>query len=258
MVKFRYSPEMIDWLRTHSRGVEYGKLATDFNRCFRLSKTARQIQSACHDHGAHNGIYKSTGTNHKTPRRYRPVGATRVNKDGYIFIKIADPCKWELAHIVEWEKYNGHLDRRKYILLFLDGDRTNWHIDNLYRMERKYIGVLNALGLSRHINKDTIESIILVVQAHVEQWAAMKKLHGGDRGAISANRKAKYHQMKSDPVRWAEHQAKVKEYNTRPDVVAHRRAYFQSRWTEPDYRERHREYCRRYVAKKRAKKGITA
>ena len=89
MVKFRYTDEMKVWLRTHSKGVPYDELAPQFNAVFGLNKTARQIQSACHDHGAHNGLYKipESQVNHKA--RWRPVGSTRLDKDGFVRIKIS-------------------------------------------------------------------------------------------------------------------------------------------------------------------------
>ena len=141
MVAFKYTPEMIDWLRANSAGVPYDKLATKFNRRFGLSKTPRQIQSACHDHNAHNGVYLINHPCHKC--HWRPVGSTRIDKDGYIRIKTKEPCHWKLAHIHEWEKHHGKFNRHKDVIMFVDGDRTNWRIENLRKVPRRILGPIN-------------------------------------------------------------------------------------------------------------------
>ena len=38
---------------------------------------------------------------------YKPVGSERVNVDGYVEVKVADPGKWRLKHRVIWEEAHG-------------------------------------------------------------------------------------------------------------------------------------------------------
>lgn len=210
MVKFRYTDEMIDWLRAHSKGVPYDKLAVKFNRRFGLSKTARQIQAACHDHGAHNGIYKYGPTYRAANRRNYPVGSTRLTKDGYVCVKVAEPCHWDLAHLVEWEKYNGKLDRRKYIIMFRDLDRTNYHIDNLIKVNRRCIGVINE-HMANMVMPETLESVILWAENKVAMGDAYFKLSGcKTRASAAAN--LLYHRRKSDPEFMAKRRKQAREY----------------------------------------------
>ncbi len=61
---------------------------------------------------------------------YRPVGSQRIDKDGYIEVKIKDPNVWELKHRYIWSKHNGKIPK-SYKVRFIDGDRGNFNINNL-------------------------------------------------------------------------------------------------------------------------------
>lgn len=83
------------------------------------------------------------------PANYRPVGSERVNKDGYIEVKVADPNKWRLKHRVVWEAVNGKISKG-YIIIFRDNDKTNTNIDNLLLIKRGTHAVLNHTGLCEY------------------------------------------------------------------------------------------------------------
>ena len=79
------------------------------------------------------------------PLNHRPVGSERVNVDGYIEVKIAEPKKWRLKHNVVWEEHNGPIPKGS-IVIFLDGNPTNLDISNLYcitRAEHLYMNRYN-------------------------------------------------------------------------------------------------------------------
>lgn len=61
----------------------------------------------------------------------RPVGSERVNVDGYIEIKVADPNKWRLKNRVIWEQHNGKIPPGHNIQ-FKDHNPLNCTIENLY------------------------------------------------------------------------------------------------------------------------------
>lgn len=212
MVKFKYTDEMKDWLRRHSPGVSYDKLADRFNHRFGLTKTARQIQSACHDHGAHNGVYIINHPCHKC--HWRPVGATRIDKDGYVRIKTKEPCYWKLAHIHEWEKHHGKFNKNKYIIMFIDGDRTNWHIDNLRKCERRIIGAMNRWHLMPEVRTpEMFDAAVLLARSKIAINDAMFRT-GKHKTRISAAQGVYYHNHKKDPEymekrrKWARQTAK--------------------------------------------------
>lgn len=70
------------------------------------------------------------------PLNYRSVGSERINKDGYIEIKVSDPNKWMLKHRYIWSQKNGKVPKG-YNVQFKDGNLKNVTIDNLYLISRK-------------------------------------------------------------------------------------------------------------------------
>ena len=71
----------------------------------------------------------------QTPINHRPVGSERVNVDGYVEIKVAEPSKWALKHRVVWEAANGPVPKG-FNIQFRDGNRLNVSIGNLYIISR--------------------------------------------------------------------------------------------------------------------------
>jgi len=69
------------------------------------------------------------------PGNHRQVESERINKEGYIEIKIAEPNKWKLKHRLVWEQVNGKIPKGSNIQ-FKDGNRQNSNIDNLYIISR--------------------------------------------------------------------------------------------------------------------------
>lgn len=97
-----------------------------------------------------NGMKKTQFKKGQAPVNWRPVGSERITKDGYTEIKIAEPNKWRLKHIVLWEEENGPMPKG-HALIFLDGDKTNIDIKNLKLISRRKLLVMNKNKL---IKKD--------------------------------------------------------------------------------------------------------
>lgn len=80
------------------------------------------------------------------PKNYKPVGSERISKDGYVEVKVADPNKWRLKHLVIWEQKNGTVPKGSCII-FLDGNKRNLGIGNLKMIRRKDLVRMNQNGL---------------------------------------------------------------------------------------------------------------
>lgn len=189
---FKYTAEMQDFIRKNADGKHWDELTGLFNAEFGTNKTPRQIQAQAHDIGVRNGIQQR---NPLGRGRYRPCGSKRLDKDGYVIIKVADPCTWRRAHFVEWEKHHKPIDIRKDMLLFLDGNRQNYHISNLYKLPRKYISTLNKYELWKHIMPETIESVMAIVKLSVARRAFEKEKYGSATLAQNAHNKWHYHNV---------------------------------------------------------------
>lgn len=70
-----------------------------------------------------------------TPGNHREVGSERINKDGYIEVKVAEPNKWRAKHRVIWEEAHGPIERG-YNVQFKDGNSQNVTLENLYVISR--------------------------------------------------------------------------------------------------------------------------
>lgn len=152
-----YTDKQLAWVEAHQVGITRKQLHSRFNAKFKTAVNFNSIVNLCSRHNLKSGItggqFKSGDTpwnlgvtgymganatsfkKGQTPKNHRPVGSERITKDGYIEIKIAEPNVWQLKHIVEWQKVNGKLPK-SHCIRFLDNDRANCHIDNLYCIHR--------------------------------------------------------------------------------------------------------------------------
>lgn len=70
-----------------------------------------------------------------TPVNHREVGSERVNVDGYVEIKVAEPNKWRLKHRVLWEQVNGEIPAGMNVQ-FKNGNSQDVRIENLYLISK--------------------------------------------------------------------------------------------------------------------------
>lgn len=71
----------------------------------------------------------------QTPLNHRDVGSERVNVDGYIEIKVAEPNRWRLKHRLIWEQVNGAIPKG-FNVQFKNHNRKDCRIENLYLISK--------------------------------------------------------------------------------------------------------------------------
>lgn len=81
-----------------------------------------------------------------TPWHTKELYSERLDKDGYILIKIAKPNKWVRKHRWIYEQKFGAIPEN-CVILFADGDKTNLDVDNLICVTREELKVLNKCRL---------------------------------------------------------------------------------------------------------------
>jgi hypothetical protein len=91
------------------------------------------------------GANKTSFKKGQMPHNWKPVGSERISKDGYVEIKIKEPRTWKLKHHITWEAKRGKI-KNGHIIIFLDGNKTNCGIDNLYEISRAVNSQLNRDG----------------------------------------------------------------------------------------------------------------
>lgn len=106
-------------------GGRFVKGQTSFNKGKKWSEYMSQEGQA--------NSRKTTFQKGNIPLNRRPIGSERVNKDGYILIKIQDGNKnknWTAKHRYLYEKAYGKIPKG-YKVIFADGNNRNFDLNNL-------------------------------------------------------------------------------------------------------------------------------
>ena len=96
-----------------------GRFEKDDPRCF-------HPQKGYHAPGSEKSWFKK---GHQ-PWNHNEVGDEAWTTDGYLKVKIAEPNKWKMKHVLEWEKAHGPIPEGK-MLTFLNGDHADCRPENL-------------------------------------------------------------------------------------------------------------------------------
>lgn len=172
----RYSAEEKQFLREYIPGHTYHQIMDEFNRRFPEAITLKQIKSFIGNNKlntGHNGRFKKGSVPPNKGKKVRPetyekmaptmfkpgdmphnthpIGTELMLADGYIWVKINDIPKarknvnWIQKHRLIWTLHNGPIPK-DHLIIFLDGDRTNFDIDNLACISRSEHVRMNQSG----------------------------------------------------------------------------------------------------------------
>ena len=168
----KYTDEMKQFILDNYKGRYNQELADLFNQKFNTNITSRMIKSYKANNNLNSGLtgkFRKGQTPHNkgkkmpkevyekvkhtmfakgnVPPNHRPVGSERISKDGYIEVKVAEPNKWRLKQRVVYEEAKGKIPEGCPII-FLDGNKRNFDIDNLRCITRSELLYLNCNGLN--------------------------------------------------------------------------------------------------------------
>jgi hypothetical protein len=201
-----YSPEIQRYIAEHITGTHYADLADMVNREFGTEFKHTQIRAYAKNHKLTNGLdcrfQKGTTPPNKgkkgthTPgcekgwfrKGERPVNVAKVGeeryrpKDGYVWMKVAEPNIWRMKHRVVWEEAYGKIPA-DMIVTFLDGDTTNTELSNLKLISRRVNQTLNKKGM-RFDNPEYTEAAINVIQLMHKTIDTKKGKRGGKNESI--------------------------------------------------------------------------
>lgn len=173
MVKF--TKEIVEFIRLNATGLKTDELTVLINKHFNASFTCSQIKNCksryhitsgvktCfvkgntpHNKGKKQSDFMSDEAINRTkatrfkkgniPHNHRLVGSERITKDGYTEIKVAEPNKWKLKHVMIWEQVNGEKPKSS-VVIFLDGNKQNFDIENLKLIKRAQLAVMCKNGM---------------------------------------------------------------------------------------------------------------
>lgn len=88
------------------------------------------------------------------PWATRLVGSERIDLDGYVYIKVAEPNKWVLKHRYIYESMYSNIPKG-YNIIFADGNKQNLDLDNLILVSNSELLIMNRNGLYKKNKKLT-------------------------------------------------------------------------------------------------------
>lgn len=160
---------MVEFMMNFIPGHEESEIRAEFLEKFGIELSESQIGNFKHKYhiksGTHGGCFKKGQKAHNKgkkvsaetyrkvkptmfrkgniPHNHREIGSTRIDTDGYVMIKIAEPNKWQLLQRYIWEKENGRKLLKNECVIFLDGNKENFEPDNLMAIKRSELARVN-------------------------------------------------------------------------------------------------------------------
>ena len=150
--------------RLRSSDPNHGGRATRFQKGRTPFQKGKKIEEWMSPEGIANSV-KGRFKKGRPSQNIRPVGSERVNIDGYIEIKIAEPSKWRQKQRVVWEAEHGPVPDG-YIVSFIDGNKQNCAIRNLRLITKA--DILRRVSLNNY--PDEVREIIhmrAVLKRHI-------------------------------------------------------------------------------------------
>lgn len=161
-----YTDEVLDFIRRDYKGISNAEMARrlekEFGRKFEKKAVGKYrnligCQSGlkgaegCVPHNKGKKGYCSPGCEKgwfkkgQTSYNCQPIGTEAINPQGYREVKVAEG-KWEYKQRLIWEKVNGPVPKG-YSIIFADGNKENFDIDNLICVSRRESLTMNQQKL---------------------------------------------------------------------------------------------------------------
>lgn len=171
-MKYNYSEENVKFLIENVKGISHKELTKRFNERFNTNLSESALANMKRKLKLTNDIdtkFKKGQTSWNkgkkmSPEQYekckktmfqkgnnaanneRPLFDERIDVDGYTYIKVKQPNKWMLKHRWIYEKEKGKIPK-EYNLIFADGNRQNFDLDNLILVSNAELFIMNQRGL---------------------------------------------------------------------------------------------------------------
>ncbi len=183
-----YTPEQAEFIKIGYPQCSLPELTKRFNAQFSTEKTESQIRAFTRNHGIksgrtgyfakgqkpHNagtkGVMKANSGSFKkgqVPHNHKMVGSERVNVEGYIEIKTAEPNIWELKQRVVYEQEHGPIPAGHNVR-FRNGDRQDCSPDNLFLVDNHENALLNQRYKLNHQPLEIRDTLVLMARIDVK------------------------------------------------------------------------------------------
>jgi len=107
------------------------------------------------------------------PPNRLPIGSERITKDGYTEVKVADKQgnnNFRAKSHVVWEEHNNDRVKPGEAVVYLDKDITNFNPDNLVKITRSDLAIMNKQGLwTEHVKTNEVAINIARLKSKVSE-----------------------------------------------------------------------------------------
>lgn len=121
--------------------------------------------------GGGNGFRYKKG---HIPWHTKEIYSERLDKDGYVLIKLDDRNKWKRKHIWIWEKEHGKVPEG-HIIIFRDNNKYNFDINNLKCISRSVNAILCREGGYKYKNEQK-DVMIAIAELKIARRKREKEL----------------------------------------------------------------------------------
>jgi hypothetical protein len=152
-----YTAEEIQFVKKNIRGRTYIETLRMFNKRFGLRLSFKQFETLTYKHRILNGVGKwlpghvpwSKGKKCNWKKGY-DIGRERIDQ-GYVVVKVSNKKNAgnknrKAKHTAIWEAAHGKVPKG-HVVIFADGNKRNFDLDNLMLVSRRELAVMNTLGL---------------------------------------------------------------------------------------------------------------
>ena len=204
MIRHKYTEEEDKFLIDNVKGISLKELTDKFNQKFNnnLSESAianrknklkissgvnyGQFKKGCYpaNKGKKWDDYVSKDKQEKMkktcfkkgniPHNHRQIFEERLDKNGYIEMKIKEPNVWQKKHRYIYEQHFGKIPKNHKVI-FLDGNNRNFNIKNLKLVSNAEELIMNNNKL-RYNNKELTETGILIAKIIHKRCQIKKKV----------------------------------------------------------------------------------
>lgn len=170
--------EQLEYLKENYKGRTTQELADLMNKKFGTNLRVEQLQTFKKHNGFASGVntrFKKGELGSYNEARLRDIGDSFVSrKDGYHYIKVGKN-KWVKKQRYIYEQAHGVKLPTRMRVIFLDGDKNNFDIDNLKAVDSRII----LMAKNRHLftsDKETTETGLLVSELILKTFDKKKCL----------------------------------------------------------------------------------
>lgn len=165
------------WLLENSRFMDYKETTERFNEIFSASRSPNVIKNYCN----------KLGVGFKNDHRWtsEKIGTEKI-RNGFVWVKISDYsikdtgkpsgyANWRQKSHIVWEQHYGAMPPEGYTIVFLDRNKQNCNIENLYAVNGKVLREMSKKSWWRSDPEFTLAAI-----KWCELFYAIKNVNGSD------------------------------------------------------------------------------